>query len=342
MSQFLSFLGSETGRMILSLLLVAVVVAILVILCRSIFGAIMTMMESKKEDKNAIKDMDLESVEEDDKGRVLRELVAADGIDPAPNSYMGISDSGRDIYVRSFTICSLPKSTTFASTFAELMNFTGCTSSVFVVPIPEGEMSRKLNKHITVVDSEFTGAQGSPNRRRQLQQQYAESMEWARELETGDNKFFRVGFLFSIYAPSIQELNNLSDTFHRMANRKNIGISACFACQPEAYQANAPLNRVNLTSEIVKGNAIKYFILDKKSVSTIYNYTQATFTHRTGAPLGVDMFTESRLYLIFTTTCPLSALFTVRWVMVNPHPSRCLLREMLLPVIVLRQLTHSP
>ena len=82
MSQFLSFLGSETGRMILSLLLVAVVVAILVILCRSIFGAIMTMMESKKEDKNAIKDMDLESVEEDDKGRVLRELVAADGIDP--------------------------------------------------------------------------------------------------------------------------------------------------------------------------------------------------------------------------------------------------------------------
>ncbi len=291
MNAFLEFIGSENGRLILSLLLVAVIVAILVILCRAIFKAVMESLENKKEDKNAIKNMDLEKVEEKDKGRILRELVAADGIDPAPNSYMVISDSGRDIYVRSFTICSLPSKTKFAETFADLMDFTGCTSSVFVVPIPEAEMSRKLNKHITVVDSEFAASQGSPNRRRQLQQSYQESMEWARELETGDNKFFRVGFLFSIYASSIQELNNLSDTFHRMANKRKIGISACFACQPEAYQANAPLNRVNLSSEIVKGNAIKYFMLDKKSVSTIYNYTQATFTHRTGTPLGTDMFT---------------------------------------------------
>ena len=292
MEQFLSFLGSETGRFIITLLLALVVIAILVILCRAVFRAVMSILEEKKEEKSALRTADFEKLEDADKGRTLRELIAPDGVDPAPNSYMVISDSGRDIYVRSFTITTLPKNTTFARTFAGLMDFTGCTSSVFVVPIPEGEMSRKLNKHITVVDSEIASASGNPNRQRQLSQQYSESMRWARELETGDNKFFNVGFLFSIYANSVSELNSASDEFRTTAKSVGIEISACFACQPEAYQANAPLNRVNMTSEIVKGNAIKYFMMDKYSVSDIYNYTQTTFTHRTGTPLGWDLFTH--------------------------------------------------
>ena len=44
-----------------------------------------------------------------------RRVVAPDGINPNPMSYTIIHDAGHDIYVRSFTIDTLPKRTVFAA-----------------------------------------------------------------------------------------------------------------------------------------------------------------------------------------------------------------------------------
>lgn len=281
------FILSPLCTVILYILLLIVVLGLVIIIAKNIIRIIVTMHEEKEALKGTIQLSDLKNKSVTAKTNAVRRMVAPDGVDPGPNSYFIINDAGRDVYIRTLTISALPKRTRFANTFVELMDFPNCTSSVFVCPISESTMSSKLNKHIKIVDSEYIGAAGEPNRQRQLQQQYAESMKWAREIETGDNKFFDVGFLFSLYADSPQELNRITDSFHSLAIKKNIEVSNCFASQAEAYLANGPFN--------FSGNqksGINYISLDKKCVSTIYNYTQSTFTHKTGIPLGYDLFTH--------------------------------------------------
>lgn len=272
---------------ILYILLILVLLGVAIIIIKNIIRIIIAMHEEKEAAKGTVQLSDLKNKSVVTKTNAIRAMVAPDGVDPGPNSYFIISDGGRDVYIRTLTLSKLPKRTRFANTFVELMDFPNCTSSVYVCPISESTMSSKLNKHIMITDSEYIGAAGEPNRQRQLQQQYAESMRWAREIETGDNKFFNVGFLFSLYANSVDELNAISDSFRSLAIKKNIEISNCFALQAESYLANGPFNFAGN-----KKSGIKYHILDKKSVSTIYNYTQSTFSHKTGIPLGYDLFTH--------------------------------------------------
>lgn len=286
--KILSFLSDYT--IVLSILMVVCLLAMAAIIVVATVKGIIRAFEAKNEkiDKEETKKIDFATIKNDEKGTILRQMVAPDAIDPAPNSYLRLIEGGREVYVRSFTITKLPSRTKFANTFAELFDYPDCTSSVFVEPINEEEMSKKLNKHITVVDSELVGA-SSPNRRRQLESQYHEAMGWAHEIETGDNKFFNVGFIFSIFDSSVQNLNNSSDNFRSLAVKKGMEISSGFALQAEMYMLNGPLNR----SQTLKGNVsgIKYFMMDKYSVSTIYNYTSVNFSHKKGIPFGLDMLT---------------------------------------------------
>lgn len=281
------FLMSPACIIIIYVLLLLTVAGLIVIIVKNIIRSIIAIHEAKEAAKGTVQLSDLKNKSTVAKTNAIRRMVAPDGVDPGPNSYFIINDGGRDVYVRTLTISGLPKRVRFANTFVELMDFPNCTSSVYVCPISESSMSSQLNKHIMITDSEYIGAVGEPNRQRQLQQQYNESMRWAREIETGDNKFFEVGFLFSLYADSPTELNNLSDSFRNLAIKKNIEISNCFALQAQAYLANGPFNFAGS-----KKHGIKYHKLDKKAVSTIYNYTQSTFSHKTGIPLGYDLFTR--------------------------------------------------
>ncbi len=293
MNEILAFASKIHADIILVVVMLILLVVVIVTLARAIARMIISAYQEKhlEEDKEIIRNTDFSTIKDEMKASYIRKMIAANGIDPLPNSYMVINDCGKDVYVRSFTISRLPKLTSFAETFAELMDFPNCVSSFFVEPISEQEMGQKLNKQITILDSEASGAAGSPNRLRQLKDQFIETTEWARENETGHNKFFNAGFLFSLYATSIPELNNISDTFRSLASKKTIEISSCYAAQAEAYLANAPMNKVHIVKGVMDADCIKYFMMDKRSVSTVYNYTQTTFTHKTGIPLGYDIFT---------------------------------------------------
>ena len=156
--------------------------------------------EDKEISRDNLKNLNAGRRERSAYGYALRKLVAPDGLDPNPLSYTTIMDGGREKYIRTFTIVQKPKMTTFARTFSSLFNFPGCTSSVFLKPIPEEEMSRKLDNNITILASEYSQAAGDVNRRRKLATQASEMNGWAEKIENGENKFFYVGFLFSLYA----------------------------------------------------------------------------------------------------------------------------------------------
>lgn len=242
--------------------------------------------------KENLKNINVEKVKQTRRGWLIRLVTSPDAVDPAPNGHLIINDGGHEKYIRTFTIVGKPKRTQFARTFTSLFNFAGCTSSVFLIPIPDEEMSRKIDRHITVLSAEKHSAGGDPNRFRKLSSQESEANMWAREVENGENKFFHVGFLFSLYADSLQELNKLSDSFYAEALSKNILVSSCYGMQAEAYALNGPYaGQVNIRSKTVKRGPVQYVTMDKFSVSTLLNYLQSSFSHKTGVPLGRDMIT---------------------------------------------------
>lgn len=291
--QFLKELAKY--RLLFVIALAAVLLAITVILIIQIVRRIVESYKEAQADENklTLRNKDYSTVDKERRANVIRQIIAPDNVDPAPNSYFIIDDAGRELYVRSFTISSMPKRTNFNHTFAGLLDFPSCTSSIFIEPITENEMSRKLDKHINIIEAEHIAAQGNTNRQRKLEGQYRETEQWARKVEDGDEKFFNVGFIFSILARDLETLNKESDNFRNVAIGKQITISNCYGVQAEAYASNMPLNRkVSIVSKGIRSDCVKMHQMDSKSLSTLFNYTASTYTHKNGVPLGRDMFTR--------------------------------------------------
>ena len=222
---------------------------------------------------------------------VIRQILAPGGIDASPNTYMTISDAGREVYVRSVTISHMPKRVRFAETFRELLSYPGCTSSIFVEPIDNETISRKIDRQINILESEEVGADGQTNRVRKLNSQVQKTTKWAYEVEDGDKKFFNVGFLFTFFAKSVEELNYKTDEFRSLALKKKMDISNCYAMQGEAFIAGYPLNRCGKKAFGKFGSdCVKPFLADQAALSVILNYTSDHYTHRKGIPLGRNLF----------------------------------------------------
>lgn len=233
---------------------------------------------------------DLEEVE---RQNAIRQIIAPDGVDANPNSYMCLSDGGKEVFVRSVTISKLPKRVRFAETLKPLLAFPNCTSTAFVQPIDAAEISRKLDRQINILETEQIVNKDNPNAVRKLWQQEQETTNWASEVETGNKKFYYCGFLFTFYADSVEELNKITDSFRATAINKQMDISNCYGVQGEAYLSNLPLNRrQGHFFEKINSDAVKMHLMDQESVSVILNYTTDYFSHKKGIPLGRNLFTQ--------------------------------------------------
>ncbi len=231
--------------------------------------------------------LDFEKIAAERRNGIIRKIIAPDGINPGPDDHLLVYDGVKKLYSRTLTISEMAQRVNFANTFAPLFNFPDCTSTVFIEPIDASTMSHKLDKHIIIIESEFYTANDA-NRKRKLQEIYAEINDWAREVETGRNKFLRVGFVFTIYADSLEKLTRASDTFRNIARSKSLDVSVCVCCQSEAYIANAPMNRYVNESSQYANDGICYHYMDMYSAAVVYNYTSVTFSHKEGIPLGRD------------------------------------------------------
>lgn len=228
------------------------------------------------------------------KVNAARHIAAPDGINPNPMSYLILNDCGHDVYVRSFTVDTLPKRTVFASTFSSLFNFGRISTSVFIEPLTEGKASHLLDNTIVEIETNMISAEKNYNRNmvRKLNGKLRETETWAQRIETGENRFYHVYFLFTMTAKSLEELNYASDSFRNLAKEKQIGISCCYGVQPEAFLSGMPLNyRYEAKLGPVKSAGLKRHTIDKLSVSSIFNHLQTDFNHEDGVILGRNMST---------------------------------------------------
>lgn len=221
-----------------------------------------------------------------------RQIVAPDGINPFPLSYFVLNDAGHDIYIRCFTIDTLPKRTAFAATFPALFNYGRMRVSVFIEPLPESRAAHMLDTTIVEIETNIINAEKNYNRNmiRKLNSKLRETEGWAERIETGENSLYHVYFLFVLMASSLEELNYESDAFRNLAKEKQITISSCYGVQPEAFLSGMPLNR-RFQAGIgpIKTAGLKCHTMDKLSVCSIFNHTQTDFIHENGVVLGRNM-----------------------------------------------------
>lgn len=279
---------------ILAMLLVIIILGIIVVNVLLNLIEQIKVSENERRRQDSLRNIDYGEVDVNKKAELLRDACAPDGLDTGPNSYLIVNDSGRDIYTRQLTIFSLPRKTKFANTFRDLLDYPGCVSSIFIEPFSEDAMIRKMDKHIEILDGEGNSAYGEPNRQRKLAKQQNDAERFASEVESGENKIFDVGFVFTLKSESLKELNRITEDFHSKGLAKGITVINCYGVQPEAFLQNGPFNRtIQVEGITIKSDAIKFHQMDKKSLATIFNYTQSSYSHKNGVALGRDLFSAA-------------------------------------------------
>lgn len=268
------------------------ILSVTLLVAASITVIIVFLLNRRKTSKNDVG----EKMQEQKLKKVnaARHIAAPDGINPNPMSYMVLDDCGRDVYVRSFTVDILPKRTVFASTFPSLFNFGRVATSIFIEPLTEGKASHLLDNTIVEIETNIISAEKNYNRNmiRKLNGKLRETEAWASRIETGENRFYHVYFLFTLMGNSLEELNYMSDSFRNLAKEKQIGISCCYGVQPEAFLTGMPLNyRFDARLGPVKSPGLKRHTMDKLSIASIFNHTQTDFNHEDGIILGRNMAT---------------------------------------------------
>lgn len=224
----------------------------------------------------------------------VKVLCAPDGVQPNTLAYLEMVDGPKRVYISNMYIDKISSRSGFAETYADLFNYPNTVAKVDIQPISRTSAEKMLDKHITGLDSELYAAtaEGNRNAQRKFSKKISESETWAVEIENGENLFYRVGFLFTLYAETVDELNDACIGFYNRAKEKGIDVVSTYSIHPEAYMSNAPLNSMmNIGIGPFKDTVVKYHILDRYGLSTIYNHTQANFSHRNGILAGRNMDT---------------------------------------------------
>ncbi len=220
--------------------------------------------------------------------KTIRELIAPNGLKAIDSDYIVLYDSGTNLYVSSLYIHKLPKTTSFAKTFSTLINFPGVVSNIYIDPISVSNAQSMIDRRVltTSASENEAATKNSYNRNdlRRAQQKRIEAEQWANYIETGSNSLYYVSFMFTLSAPSEEELRRKVTDFVSTGRRYGIDCVTCYCCQREAFSSAFPLNRV----ENILGSTpiIKRHVFERHSLGDIFNHTQTAFFHPNGVFLG--------------------------------------------------------
>lgn len=217
--------------------------------------------------------------------KTTKAMCSPDGVNPNPLDYMILNDKSKKLYVETMYIDKMPKRSLFATTYAPLFNFRRIISNVFIEPIRGAKASKMLDKRIKVIDSEVIASDknGDRNRTRRLVNKFRKAEQWAEVVESGENTLFYVTFTFTIIAESIEELNAQCEELHNKAAQKGIELCSTYGVHPESFLSAGPFNTVyRFGKGLVKYPCVKPHVMDKYSLSTIFNHTRSNFSHPNG------------------------------------------------------------
>lgn len=218
--------------------------------------------------------------------KTIRELLAFEGVDTSAEEFVKIINAGQKIPTVCMYIHKMPKTTTFASSYVPLFNFSGVTTSVFINPMKHEEAQKVVDGRVSDLTVQVAEAQdaGDVNQVRKMQNKLAEANAWAAAIEKGDNALFKVKFLFVLQELNLEDLERKVNLFHSKANEIGFDVVTCYATHHHVIRSQFPLNRPYAP----KGDedVIKAHCLDKYALLDLFNHTENSFIHKDGVFAG--------------------------------------------------------
>lgn len=215
------------------------------------------------------------------KQRDIREKIAPDGINTTSDSFFVLNDEGRDVYSACMYVRELPKTVSFATTFANIFSFPGVTSNVFIEPMSKNAAQKIVDKRVSNLKVRTNEVKNNTNELRRVEERYKDAVRWAKEIEKGGNGLYKVQFEFVLQADSEENLFRMMSDFYNECKRVTVELSTCYHIHPEAFSSAYTLNKVHA----IRGKSDKIFkthILDRRALSALFNHTSNTFIHRNG------------------------------------------------------------
>ena len=184
-------------------------------------------------------------------------------------------------YARSYYVYGYPRQvhTGWLSSFInvdELMDL-----SMFVYPVKTQVVLEDLRKKVThleagiMLDNE-KGRVRDPAKQAQI----LDAEEMRDKLQVGEERFFRFGFYFTLYAHDLEELDIISQKVESILGQQLVYSKAATNQQEQALNSILP----QFTDEIeIRRN------MDTGSISTSFPFTSADLTQESGIFYGINM-----------------------------------------------------
>ena len=224
----------------------------------------------------------------------LKDLIAPAGIDVSNTNYMEIV-STKTKYARNMIVATIPRMCTFPEFLRGMYTFGDANISVFINPISESVSQTELNRTINELESERLVAldRGDINRERILAQKRAEAEELRDEISAGFNKLFSSSIVCTLFAYSLEELDQFTEMLSAEMSKTLIGIKSAWAMQEEAFKSNLPYcdNKINQSHTF-----------DRRSMATVFPFLTSDVGHEKGIPLGFNR--QTGLPVLFDNFSP--------------------------------------
>ena len=157
--------------------------------------------------------------------------------------------------------------------------------SLHIQPVDTDIIMKNLRKKTTQLEASIT-LDREKNRVRDpaKQAQLADTEEIRDKLQLGEEKFFRLGFYYTVYAPNLEELNVAHKRIDTLLRQQLVYSKPASAQQEEAFDSVTPLSLNRLS---IKRN------MNTGALGTTFPFTSTDLTQDSGVLYGINLHNSS-------------------------------------------------
>lgn len=156
--------------------------------------------------------------------------------------------------------------------------------SLYIEPVETAVILSNLTKQSAQVQASIDTLRDRGHvRNPALEAQISDIEEVRDKLQVGEEKFFRFGFYYTVYAPNLEELNVAHKRIDTLLRQQLIYSKPASAQQEEAFNSVAPIGFDKL---MIKRN------MNTGALGTTFPFTSADLTQESGILYGINLHTS--------------------------------------------------
>lgn len=188
-------------------------------------------------------------------------------------------------YLRSFFIYNYPRYL-YTEWLSPVINLDATMNlSMFIYPQESKDYMRKLKTKVSQIQSTYSEQmEKGMVRDPMIETAYQDIEELRDKLQRGEDRIFKVAVYFTLYAESLEELNDLSKRIESIFGGQLIYSKSANLQQEQCFNSTIPYgeDQINVTRN-----------MDTGSLSTFFPFVSSTLSNNNGILYGINMHNNS-------------------------------------------------